>query len=147
MDELEDRVDRLESRHALSDLAAAYCAAVDAKDAKGVAEIFTVDGRLNALSGRAAIEEFFNRWMSEYGPTFHYPHAHVIEFRARHDAVAVVTGHAEQRRGDEVWVMGVRYLDSYHRESGIWRIAERKVGYRYRLRVEDYARLFGEVHT
>jgi uncharacterized protein (TIGR02246 family) len=147
MDEFEARVDRLESRHALADLAAAYCTAVDAKDAKRVAEIFTIDGRLNAMSGRAAIEEFFTRWMSEYGPTFHYPHAQVIEFRGRDDAAAVVTGHAEQRRGDEVWVMGVRYVDSYRREKGLWLIADRNVGYRYRLRVEDYARLFGEVNT
>ncbi len=55
MSELEDRIDRLESRHAVVDLVAPYCALVDDKDADGVAALFTVDGRLNDIEGRPAI--------------------------------------------------------------------------------------------
>jgi hypothetical protein len=57
----------------------------------------------------------------------------------------VVTAHAEQRKGDEVWIMAIRYSDEYRREGGHWRFTRRDVGYVYRLRAEDYARFFGEV--
>lgn len=145
MDDVEARIARLEARHQLADLAAAYCAAVDAKDAAAVAALFTAGGGLNDLRGRDAVAAFFERWMADTGPSFHYPHAQVLEFEGAGAATGVVTGHAEQSAGGETWVMGVRYTDRYRQEAGAWRFEHRLVEYRYRLRAEDYARRFGEV--
>lgn len=145
MNDLEARIDILESRHQLADLAAAYCTAVDGKDAAGLAGLFTEDGGLNDLRGRLAVEEFFRGWMAATGPSFHYPHAQVVEFESADRARGVVTGHAEQRQDGATWVMGVRYGDRYRRDAGRWRFELRQVEYRYRLRAEDYARRFGEV--
>ncbi len=125
MNDVEARVERLEARHQLADLAAAYCAAVDAKDAAAVAALFTEEGGLNDLRGRAAVAAFFERWMAETGPSFHYPHAQLLEFQAGSDATGVVTGHAEQRSGAETWVMGVRYTDRYVRVGGTWYLQAR----------------------
>jgi ketosteroid isomerase-like protein len=145
MNDVEARIERLESRHQLADLAAAYCAAVDGKDARAVAELFTEAGALNDVDGRGAIQAFFERWMADTGPSFHYPHAQVLEFDGPDAATGVVTGHAEQRSAGETWVMGVRYEDRYRRQGGRWRFDHRRVTYRYRLRAAEYARRFGEV--
>ncbi len=145
MNDVEARIERLESRQQLADLAAAYCAAVDGKDPAVLAELFTEDGGLNDLRGQTAVEEFFRDWMAATGPSFHYPHAQVLEFESPDVATGVVTGHAEQRSGEQTWVMGVRYTDRYRRQGGRWRFQHRNVEYRYRLRAEDYARRFGEV--
>lgn len=145
MDDLERRIDRLESRQALSDLAASYCSTVDAKDVVALVALFTTDASFNDLRGSAAIGSFFGTWMAEQGPSFHFPHSHVIVFRSDDEASGLVTGHAEQRKGDEVWVMGVQYSDRYRREAGRWLFTSRTVGYRYRVRAEDYARRFAEI--
>src|SRR5260221_3193932 len=115
--ELERRIDRLESRHALADLAAGYCAAIDAKDLAALVALFTADATFNDLRGPAAIGSFFSGWMAEHGPSFHVPHAQTIEFSSDDEATAIVTGHAEQRKGDEVWLMGVEYTDRYRRDA------------------------------
>ncbi len=143
--DLEARVARLEAREELARLVAAYCTAVDAKDAAGVAALFSEQGGLNDLRGPSAVQAFFERWMAETGPSFHYPHAQVVEIEGEDSASGTVSGHAEQQMGGRTWVMGVRYRDRYRREAGAWRFEHRLVEYVYRLPVEDYARRFGEV--
>jgi ketosteroid isomerase-like protein len=144
-DALERSIDRLESRVAIGELAAAYCSNVDGKDARGLAQLFTDDATFGELRGPDAIRDFFSRWMAEWGVSFHYPHAHTVDFVTADEATGLVTAHAEQRRGDQVWVMGLRYRDAYRRETGRWRFAGRAVEYVYRLPAEDYPTNFGEV--
>jgi ketosteroid isomerase-like protein len=145
VNELEQRIDRIESRLAIGDLLSAYCSAVDAKDPAALATLFLEGATFGDMKGRRAIAEYFAGWMAEWGPSFHYPHALTVNFASGDVATGVVTAHAEQRKRDEVWVMALRYSDEYLREGGRWRFARRDVGYVYRLRAQDYARFFGEV--
>jgi ketosteroid isomerase-like protein len=145
VNELEQRIDRIESRQAIDDLLAAYCSTVDAKDALALGALFAEEAHFGDLRGRKAIVDFFAGWMADWGPSFHYPHAITLEFSSSDAATGVVTGHAEQRKDDEAWVMAIRYSDEYRREHGRWLFARRDVGYVYRLRAQDYARFFGEV--
>jgi ketosteroid isomerase-like protein len=145
VNELERRIDRLESRDAIGELLAAYCSAVDAKDAPALGALFAEEAHFGDLKGRKAIVDFFAKWMADWGPSFHYPHALTLDFSTSDTAKGVVTGHAEQRKDEEAWVMGIRYSDEYRRESGRWLFTRRDVGYVYRLRAQDYARFFGEV--
>ena len=145
MNELEQRIDRIESRQEIGDLLAAYCAAVDAKNAGALGALFAEQAHFGDLRGRNAIAEFFSGWMAEWGPSFHYPHAITVEFTSADVATGAVTAHAEQKKGDEVWVMAIRYSDEYGREGGRWRFTRRDLEYVYRLRAQDYARFFGEV--
>lgn len=145
MNELEQRIDRIESRQAIGDLLAAYCSTIDAKDAAALGTLFAEDAHFGELRGRKAIVDFFVGWMADWGPSFHYPHALTLNFTANDVASGVVTGHAEQRKGDEVWVMAIRYSDGYRREGGRWLFTRRDVGYVYRLKARDYAQFFGEV--
>jgi len=139
------RLERLESRQALRDLAASYCAAVDGKDAERLGSLFTADGTLSGMNGRDAIVVSMGRWMEAHRESFHAVHDQLVEFTSPDSATGTVTGHAEQRRGDEVWVMAIRYTDSYRREAGSWRFSSRSLHYVYRVRVEDYPAHFGEV--
>jgi ketosteroid isomerase-like protein len=145
VNELEQRIDRIESRQAIGELLAAYCSVVDAKDAAALGALFAEQAIFGDLRGRKAITDFFAGWMADWGPSFHYPHALTLDFTSSDEATGVVTAHAEQRKGDEVWVMAIRYSDEYRREGGRWRFTRRDLGYVYRLRALDYARFFGEV--
>jgi ketosteroid isomerase-like protein len=143
--DLEARLERLEARQALRELAGAYCAAVDGKDAERLAALFTVDGTLSGMRGPAVIVASMRRWMAAHRETFHSVHDQQVEFTSPDTATGSVTGHAEQRRGDEVWVMAIRYTDAYRREASGWRFASRSLHYVYRLRAQDYPAHFGEV--
>jgi ketosteroid isomerase-like protein len=145
VNELEERIDRIESRQAIGDLLAAYCSAVDAKDALALGALFDEQAHFGELRGRKAIVDFFSGWMAEWGPSFHYPHAVSMEFTSGDLATGAVTAHAEQRKGEEVWVMAIRYSDEYRREGGRWRFTRRDLDYVYRLLAQDYSRFFGEV--
>lgn len=145
MNQLEQRIDRIESRHAIGELLAAYCSTIDAKDAAALGALFAEEAHFGDLRGRKAIVDFFLGWMADWGPSFHHPHALTLNFTSNDVATGIVTGHAEQRRGDEVWVMAIRYTDGYRRESGRWLFTRRDVGYVYRLRADEYPQFFGEV--
>ena len=80
---LEERLERVESRFALGDLVARYFDAVDRRDVSAVVQDFVVDGEFSypggGARGRDELHAFWTdnmRW--EF--TYHYPHAHVVQF-------------------------------------------------------------------
>lgn len=140
MSDLEARIQRLEDRQAILDLVARYYNAVDDRDIDAVGAMFCLDGvfgRFNGsdrAEGRDAIVRFYNDRLSLAGPSFHYPHAHVIDFHSDIEASGVVTAHAELGVEDKMVMTGFRYQDRYRKESdGRWRFAERLTRFFYMM--------------
>ena len=132
MEQLESRIRRLEDRVELADLIARYYNAVDDRDIELVGELFCEDGvfgRFNGTDraeGREAIKQFYYERLGPIGPSFHYPHAQLIEFDDDDHATGVVTAHAEMGIQGKMVITGFRYQDRYRRDpDGAWRFLQR----------------------
>lgn len=146
---LEDRLGELEARLALSEVIARYAHAVDDRDIETVLRLFTPDGRYVhhgdfVAAGRDELERFYRERLSEYGPTFHYPHSQIVEFTSPSAATGIVSAHAELSIEGRCVLGGIRYDDRYAREGGVWRIQERVVRFRYALPWNDVDTRFAD---
>ncbi|MFJ9590904.1 nuclear transport factor 2 family protein [Streptomyces acidicola] len=151
--DLEPRIQALEDRAAIQNLAARYGFAVDDRDIDTYADCFTEDGNFRSDEGRlmrgrgreAVVAEAYER-LAMYGPTNHVFHQHLIELDPEdaNRATGKLSLHAEVVRNGEVWISSVRYADEYRRcEDGRWRIADRLLSVFYYLKPEDYVSRFG----
>jgi uncharacterized protein (TIGR02246 family) len=146
MSSLEDRVRALEDREAIRELVARYCFVIDDRDLEGIGDCFTVDGRFRSVDGkmdargREAIMEQYHGRFEALGTGNHIAHQQVIELDAADPdrATGTVSAHAELVRNGEVMIAAFRYADSYRREDGRWRFADRLLSFMYYLRPEDY---------
>lgn len=151
MNELEQRVDRLESREEIRALLVRYCLAVDDRDFDALSELFTEEAVLRQASGvikgdgRQGVMQYFLDHLPNLGPTNHFVHGEVIEFDDSDPdrATGIVTSHAEVFRQGAPMITAMRYLDSFRRVDGAWRFAERVQTYMYFLDVREYADHFG----
>lgn len=127
---LEDRVQQLEDRAAINELVVRYFLAADGDDLETVGSSFTDDatfsssGALSA-SGRQGIVEFIRNARTHMGLTVHTPHYAQVSFTDRNHATGLIGAHLELVLGGEAIYGAVRYVDSYVRDAGIWRITRR----------------------
>ncbi len=147
MAELEARIQRLEDRESIRDLVAAYGFAVDDRDTDRLASLFTTDGRFRSEDGvldahgrQAVIEQFRGRF-AVLGPTNHVTHDLLIEFDDEDPdrASGRLSSHAEVVRNGITLVTALRYRDSYRREDGRWRFADRLLSFLYYVPAAEYA--------
>jgi hypothetical protein len=130
------RLQRLEDREELRDLAARYCTTVDDRDLDQLVLLFASESvfggaRTVYARGRYEIKEFLSERLAAYGPTFHYPHTQVVEFMSDDEARGLVTAHAEHGLDGQLAIAGLRYHDVYAREDGAWRFRERMLHFQY----------------
>ena len=84
--ELQERIERLESRESIRTLVADYSMAVDDRDVDTIGTLFAENGIFGhadgsaVMHGRQAIVDFYNGRLGDMGPTYHYPHSHKITF-------------------------------------------------------------------
>jgi uncharacterized protein (TIGR02246 family) len=145
-----DRIQRLEDRLEILELANRYANAVDAHDAEATSDLFTLDGihrtqqgRIKG-SGRRQIYDYFEQSFAAQGRSFHSVHGHVIDFREdTHDATGTVTGHAELLLEETPRIVAVRYADTYQQLDGQWRFSERVQSYLYWVELSEYSAAMG----
>jgi len=146
------RVDRIESRFAISDLITSYAVACDEHDMPTLTNLFTADATFDSPSGvmvakgRAAIEAMFIELFKIRGPAFHWTHDHSITFDDNNpnQATGRVLSHAETCPGQVISIAAMRYRDEYQRESGIWRFAKREISFLYYVPVTEYSSVLNE---
>lgn len=151
MDELEARIQRLEDRQEIQDLAVRYGFYVDDRDYESLKALFAPDAclRTNAgvVKGEGAdgVAAYFERHLPELGPSNHFVHGHVIDFDEVDSdrATGLVAGHAEVWRDGKPMVTALRYIDKYHRTSAGWRFLERVQAYMYFVDVREYPEALG----
>lgn len=148
---IEARLRRLEDRSELHELVARYAVAIDDRDIAVIADLFTADGAFRSrdgvmnAQGRAAVLEQFRGRFAALTVSNHFSHDHVLSFDADPDrAAGLLTAHAEVWRNGRALIAALRYQDSYRREQGRWRFADRLLSFLYYLPVEEYAQGLGD---
>ena len=138
---VEQRLEVLEARAALTDLVAAYGRAVDDRDWESLAELYAADSVFDTvggrLEGRQGVIDYYRERTAQFGPTYHYPHTQEIELHSSTEASGVVCAHAELTIDGEAVRVALRYHDEYRFEDGRWRFAERDVNLLYVMRLSE----------
>ncbi len=143
---LEQRIDRLESRALIAEICTSYGIACDLRDIPTLASLFTPDVVIRAENGSMdaqgidAAVEMFNAMFRVRGPAYHWTHDRIVHFDdADPDrAVGVVLSHAETTPNGRASIAGLRYDDVYRRRDGRWRFAERVLTFLYYVPMSDY---------
>jgi|TARA_R100000501_G_scaffold17919_2_gene35019 hypothetical protein len=122
MEDLERRIDRLESIDAIRQLAAKYSLALDMRDANAWVGLFPEDVRVgDGKTGRTALRAWFDDTMRrQFTGTSHHIGGHIIEFDDPDQAQGVVYSKNEHETGDEWVIMQMMYVDRYERIDGRW---------------------------
>ena len=141
------RLDRLESKDAIRDIATAYAIACDEHDMPRLMNLFTVDACFDApngsmvANGKAAIQTLFEKTFKIRGPAYHWTHDVTIEIYPAdpYRATGLVLSHAETTPNGVVSIAAMRYQDNYRREAdGQWRFAKRVISFLYYVPASDY---------
>jgi len=140
------RLDRLESKDAIRELATTYAMACDEHDMPRLMSLFTDDACFDAPNGRMvadgkdAIRELFERTFKIRGPAYHWTHDITVEIDAAdsNKATGLVLSHAETTPNGVVSVAAMRYYDDYRRENGSWMFAKRVIHFLYYVPATEY---------
>ncbi len=154
LEELKARVDRLETRAAITELASNYASACDEHDMPRLMGLFTPDACFDSPSGamvangRVAIEALFIELFKIRGPAFHWTHDVTVKIdRENPDrATGRVYSHAETTPGDVVSLAAMRYDDEYRRDGTTWRFKKRVISFLYYVPVTEYPRALNDPH-
>jgi uncharacterized protein (TIGR02246 family) len=130
---LEQRIQKLEDRAEIQDLVARYFMVTDDDNEPALADCFTRDARFIATgfdggTGRDGVMAFLKAARSTMQQTVHTPNYVHITFKGPDQAEGTVMAHLEIGIGGTTVYAAVRYLDTYAREDGQWRIASREMG-------------------
>jgi len=134
------RLDALESRHAIADLAYNYCHGFDKRDFDRFLSIWWEDCAwhigppFGSFHGHQGIEDAVKSvlWPA-WAQSQHVTSNHVIEFDGPDAAVALsdVDCTGVLTTGPEATFVGATYTDRVERRAGVWKIAERSVEIHY----------------
>lgn len=145
MTTLEARLQRIEDRQSLWDLAARYCVAVDDRDIDGILACFARDGSMGHADGATegqgseGLREYYESKLVHFGHCYHYPHSQLIDFTSSDTAEGIVSAHAEMVIDGESILAAMRYYDSYVREAGGWRFRQRRIKFFYTMPIAELA--------
>jgi ketosteroid isomerase-like protein len=144
---LEERIYFLEQREMIKEAVCDYSMAVDDRDIETIANLFTENGAFGpgpdgtaVMESREEIVNFYNARLGSMGPTYHFPHAHKIEFIDETHATGIVLAHAELSQEGRTYYTGLRYLDEYHKENGQWRFNERILKFVFFMPMEEWTK-------
>lgn len=129
-------IDRLATESELFSLCCRYALAVDQRDFRALAEMFTEDaqflhdnGSTPSASDRDEIIAYMQGFLNASGPTFHSVHNVLITHdpAESNSATGIATAHADALTDRHVVSTAVRYHDRYRRIDGRWLFERRLV--------------------
>lgn len=128
-----DRIDRLESRDEIRQLASKYALALDMRDLDALVGLFPEDITVGKTSrGRLALKAWFDETLrSQFDGTAHHIGTQIIEFDDADHAVGVTYSKNEHETGAEWVIMQMLYFDRYERIDGRWYFRRRLPLYWY----------------
>jgi len=145
LEELEGRIDRLESRAAIQELITNYAVSCDEHDISKLQNLFTEDAVFKSPSsflhatGREAITSMFIEVLKKRGPGYHWTHDLIVQFDGDQNvATGTVYSHAETTPEGVVSIAAMKYKDKYRRDSGVWYFSEREIHFFYYVPMQEY---------
>ncbi|MGE3791058.1 MAG: nuclear transport factor 2 family protein [Hyphomonadaceae bacterium] len=130
--ELAERIERLESIHAIQQLAVRYAIAIDSRDLDAWLALFPDDIDCGKRGrGREALRGFIAPLLRDFYRTVHLICGHQIELVDRETATGRVYCRAEHERGEEWIVQAICYFDQYVRRDGAWYFNRREEDFWY----------------
>lgn len=124
---LEQRIDRLESLHAIQQLPVRYALAVDGRDLDEWVGLFVEDvwcGR--AGHGRDVLRGLIDGMIRTFYRSIHQICGHRIDFQDADHATGAVYCRAEHEDAQGWIVMAIVYFDEYERRDGRWYFVRRR---------------------
>ena len=159
--EIEQRLERLESKDAIKELASKYALALDVRDLDSLVNLFHEDVRVGKKSrGRLALKQWFNETLRiQFTGTSHHIGNQIIEFQNDNNAIGIVYSKNEHETDKEWIIMQMMYWDQYEKIKGLWYFRKRLPLYWYatdinkppigdlKMRWPDEDNYKGEFHT
>lgn len=120
------RIDRIESKDAIRQLAFKYALALDMRDVDAIVNLYVPDVKVSAEErGRDALKRVFAAVLRTFTTSVHHVGNQVVEFDDADNAHGVTYTRAEHEI-DGIWLpMYLYYLDIYKRIDGQWYIKRR----------------------
>jgi len=141
MSDLETRIDRLESRAAIEQLAIRYALAVDGRNLDAWTALFVPDVACGQHGvGREVLRRLIDPVLRTFYRSVHQICGHRIMFEERDAATGIVYCRAEHEDGDRWIVMAIAYFDEYRREAGEWYFVRRREKHWYAADWEERPR-------
>lgn len=126
-EEIAARLDRVESRGAIEDLAVRYAIAVDSRDLDTWTGLFVPDVNCGRFGiGREALRNSIEPALRNFYRSMHLVCGHAVDFEGPDRATGMVQCRAEHEVGDRWIVMAIIYDDQYARVDGRWYFVRRK---------------------
>jgi hypothetical protein len=138
---LELRLDRLESRAAIGQLAIRYALAIDGRDLDEWVGLFIPDVQVGRSAyGRAALRDYIEPRLRSFGRSMHQICGHRIDLDLNDPDAAsgLVYCRAEHEVGDRWIIMAICYFDTYSRVDGDWFFRRRKERHWYSVDVNEH---------
>ena len=159
--EIEQRLERLESKDAIKELASKYALALDVRDLDSLVNLFHEDVRVGKKGrGRLALKQWFNETLrNQFTGTAHHIGNQIIEFQNDNNAIGIVYSKNEHETDKEWIIMQMMYWDQYEKIKGLWYFRKRLPLYWYatdinkppigelKMRWPDEDNYKGEFHT
>lgn len=126
-EEIAARLDRIEARAAIQDLAVRYAIAVDSRDVDAWTALFVPDvncGRFG--TGPEALRQSIEPSLRNFYRSIHMVCGHAIDFDTPDRATGMVYCRAEHEVGERWIVMAIIYSDEYARIDDRWHFARRR---------------------
>lgn len=127
LDDIAQRIARVENTLAIQQLPIRYAMAVDSRDVEGWVELFVPDVRVGGgASGREALRNAMMPLFRQFYRSIHQIVGHRIDLLDTDRAAGSVYCRAEHEVGVRWIVMAIRYDDEYQKVDGQWLFARRK---------------------
>ena len=138
-EEVQARLDRLESLEEIRQLVSKYALAIDCRDLDALVHLFVDDVQVGRdRHGRSALKEWYDDLLRHrFGQTAHLVANHIIEFDGIDRAHGVVYCRAEHEMGERFVIVLLQYYDDYERHDGRWLFRRHRPLYWYACDVTE----------
>ncbi len=139
MNELYERIDRLESLDQIRQLPAKYALSLDMRNFDALVNLFTEDYRVSKTeSGRPALKRWYDSVMrNKVIGSAHGALSHIIDFESKDLATGLVYSRNDLETRNVWMIEFMAYLDRYERRDAIWYFQRRTPLYWYQCDINN----------